>query len=59
MSTAQRSEIESLLEQLDDTRRRIYLSKARGVRAAGLRDLKSEYASVQESLRLYTALDGD
>ena len=59
MSTAQRSEIETLLEQLDDARRRIYLSKARGVRAAGLRDLKSEYASVQESLRLYTAFDGD
>ena len=59
MSTAQRSEIETLLEQLDDARRRIYLSKVRGVRAAGLRDLKSEYASVQESLRLYTAFDGD
>jgi hypothetical protein len=59
MSTKQRSEIESLLEQLDATRRELYRSKAWGVRPAGLRDLKTDFASVQQSLRLYTGIDGD
>ena len=54
-----RSEIENLLAELDATRREIYRLQAHGVRAAGLRDLKTDFTAVQQSLRLYTGVDGD
>ena len=50
MTTTQRSEIESLLQQLDEARRRIYRLKPYGVRSAGLRDLKCEVQAVQRRL---------
>jgi hypothetical protein len=50
MNTRQRIEIESLLEELDAARRRIYLAKTYGVRPAGLRDLKDEVRQVQRRL---------
>jgi hypothetical protein len=50
MNTTQRNEIESLLEELDAARQRIYLAKTYGVRPAGLRDLKDEVRQVQRRL---------
>jgi len=51
MTTTQRNEIESLLEELQETRRRIYVAKAYGVRRAGLRDLKDDIRSAKQRLR--------
>jgi len=42
--------VDALLGELDELRRRIYVSKAFGARAAGLRDLKSEFRSAQVRL---------
>jgi hypothetical protein len=42
--------VDALLGELDELRRRIYVSKAFGARAAGLRDLKSEFRSAQRRL---------
>jgi hypothetical protein len=50
MTTAQRSEIETLLEELDAARQRIYVKKTYGVRPAGMRDVKSEIRSTQQRL---------
>jgi hypothetical protein len=50
MTTAERTEIESLLAQLDETRNRILLARTYGVRPAALRDLKQELRSTQEKL---------
>jgi hypothetical protein len=47
---AHAAEVENLLEELDDARRRVLRSKANGVRGAGLRELKSELAAVQQRL---------
>jgi hypothetical protein len=51
MTAARRSEIESLLEELQEARRRIHLAQAYGVRAAGLRDLKDDIRSAEQRLR--------
>ena len=50
MTEEQRNEIESLLEQLEDARRRISVALAYGVRAAGLRDVKGELSSTRRGL---------
>jgi hypothetical protein len=50
MNTTQRNEIESLLEELEAARQRIYLAQTYGVRPAGLRDLKDEVRQVQRRL---------
>ena len=50
MTTAQRNEIESLLEELDAARQRIYVAKAYGVTPAGLRDKKDELRELQSRL---------
>ena len=50
MTTTQRTEIESLLEELDTARQRIYLAQTYGVRPAGMRDLKDEVHSLQRRL---------
>jgi hypothetical protein len=50
MTTTQRTEIETLLEELEAARQRIYLAKTYGVRPAGLRDLKDEVRQVQRRL---------
>jgi hypothetical protein len=42
--------IDSLLEELEQLRHRINVSKAFGVRAAALRDLKSDFNSAQARL---------
>jgi len=42
--------VDALLDELDELRRRMYVSKAFGARAAGLRDLKSEFRSAQHRL---------
>ncbi|HEY8407830.1 MAG TPA: hypothetical protein VIK66_07630 [Gaiellaceae bacterium] len=51
MTTAQRTAIESLLEELQETRRRIYVAKTYGVRRAGMRDLKDDIRSTKRRLR--------
>ena len=51
MTTAERTAtIDALLDELDELRRRMYVSKAFGARAAGLRDLKSDFRSAQRRL---------
>jgi hypothetical protein len=50
MTTAQRSTIESLLEELDVARRRIYVAQTYGVRTAGLRDLKDDMRRLRREL---------
>jgi hypothetical protein len=50
MTTAERSEIESLLEEVDAARRRMYLARTYGVRPAGLRDLEDEVRRLQRRL---------
>jgi hypothetical protein len=42
--------IDSLLEELEQLRHRINVSKAFGVRAAALRDLKAQFRSAQLQL---------
>ena len=42
--------VDSLLHELDDRRRRLYLLHARGARPAGLRDLKAELREVRSAL---------
>jgi hypothetical protein len=49
-TTTQRNEIESLLEEMDVARQRIYLATTYGVRPAGLRDLKDEVRELQRRL---------
>lgn len=51
MSTNRRNEIESLLEELEAARQRIYLAQAYGVRPAGLRDLKGELRLLHRRLQ--------
>jgi hypothetical protein len=51
MTTTQRNAIESLLEELQETRRRIYVARTYGVRAAGMRDLKHDIRSAASRLR--------
>jgi len=48
--TERKAEVERLLAELAQTRQRIYVSKAFGVRAAALRDLKSDFRSAQQRL---------
>ena len=42
--------IASLLEELEQRRRRLYRLRARGVQPAGLRDLEDELAAAQQRL---------
>jgi len=56
MTTTQRSEIESLLEELQETRRRIYVAKTYGVRPAGMRDLKDDVRSAKQRLEAELAV---
>ena len=51
MTTMQRNEIESLLEELQEARQRIYLAKAYGVQPAGLRDLKGDVRLLHHRLQ--------
>ena len=50
MTTAERSEIESLLQELQQARQRIYVAQAYGVRPEGLRDVKGEVRSTRQRL---------
>lgn len=50
MTAAERNEIESLLEELEQARRRIYVAQAYGVRPEGLRDVKGEVRSTRQRL---------
>ncbi len=54
MTTAQRNEIESLLEEPAETRRRIYVAQTYGVRPEGLRDVKGELHSTRQRLAALT-----
>jgi hypothetical protein len=45
-----RATVEALLDELQQLRQRIYVSKAFGARAAGLRDLKAQVRSAQLQL---------
>jgi hypothetical protein len=56
MTTAQRDEIESLLEELEETRRRIYVAQTYGVRPAGMRDLKDDIRSAKQRLQAEVAV---
>jgi len=42
--------VAAMLDELAEVRQRIYVSKAFGARAAGLRDLKSDFRSAQRRL---------
>lgn len=42
--------VATLLDELEEGRRRIHLLQARGVRPAGLRDLKAELGAVRSEL---------
>lgn len=42
--------VDALLDELDELRRRMDVSKAFGARAAGLRDLKSDFRAAQRRL---------
>jgi hypothetical protein len=55
MTEAQRTEIESLLEALEEARRRISVAQAYGVRAAALRDVKGELSSTRRRLAALVA----
>ena len=48
--TERNATVDALLDQLDELRRRMYVAKAFGARAAGLRDLKSDFRSAQQQL---------
>jgi hypothetical protein len=48
---SRQSEVEALLMELDERRRKLYRLKAHGVRRAGLRDLKQELVEVGQHLR--------
>jgi hypothetical protein len=50
MTTEQRNEIESLLEELQEARQRIYVAKTYGVQPEGLRDVKGELRSTRQRL---------
>jgi hypothetical protein len=43
-------EVESLLGELDERRRKLYSLKAGGARPAGLRDQKSDYHAILQRL---------
>jgi hypothetical protein len=48
---AHQRQIAALLEELEERRSHLYRLKARGARAAGLRDLKAELAEAQGRLQ--------
>ena len=48
---SRQSEVEALLMELDERRRKLYRLKAHGVRRGGLRDLKQELVEVGQHLR--------
>jgi hypothetical protein len=48
---SRQSEVEALLMELDERRRKLYRLKAHGVRRAGLRDLKQELIEIGQHLR--------
>ena len=50
MTTAERTEIESLLEELQQARQRIYVAQTYGVRPEALRDVKGELRSTRQRL---------
>jgi hypothetical protein len=50
--------IATLLDELEERRRRLYILQARGVRPAGLRDLKAELRAVREELAAVVAAAG-
>jgi hypothetical protein len=45
-----RATVEALLDELQQLRQRIYVSKAFGARAAGLRDLKAQFRNAHLQL---------
>lgn len=56
MTRAERNAtVDALLDELDELRQRMYVSKAFGAQAAGLRDLKSEFRSAQQRLAALSA----
>jgi transcription elongation GreA/GreB family factor len=50
--------VAALLDEIEERRRELYLRKAAGVRAAGMRNLKSAYHAAQEELATVTAAAG-
>ena len=50
--------VAALLDELEERRRQLYILKARGVRPAGLRDLKTELREVREELAAVIAAAG-
>jgi hypothetical protein len=50
--------IATLLDELEQRRRRLYILQARGARPAGLRDLKAELRAVREELAAVIAAAG-
>ena len=47
---ARQDQIESLLDELETQRRRLFHLKFKGVRKAGMRDLKQDFHGVQQQL---------
>ena len=56
MTTAQRNVIDTLLEELQEARRRVYVARTYGVRPAGMRDLKDDIRSATQRLRAELAV---
>jgi transcription elongation GreA/GreB family factor len=50
--------VAALLDEIEERRHQLYVRKAAGVRAAGMRNLKSAYHSAQEELAAVTSAAG-
>jgi hypothetical protein len=50
--------VAALLEELERRRQRLYVLQARGVRPAGLRDLKAELRAIRDELAAVVAAAG-
>jgi transcription elongation GreA/GreB family factor len=50
--------VAALLDEIEARRHELYVRKAAGVRAAGMRNLKSAYHAAQEELAAVTAAAG-
>jgi hypothetical protein len=55
---ARQRQVEALLTELDERRRRLYRLRAYGVQFGGLRDLKDDVREVRERLRDAVAAAG-
>jgi len=52
------SRVAALLDEIEQQRHELYVRKAAGVRAAGMRNLKSAYHAAQEELAALTSAAG-